>query len=1223
MKQNSDKPKGAAKKNTTRLTASKLSPKKIDSILKSKSKPTQSFSHSTIFNQEIIEASPIGTLIYQAESGICVYANPAIAKITGGSVEQLCKQNFRKIKSWKKSGMLSAAEKAIKTSKVQIIEVDSESTFGNNFWVSIVLKTFLNNGEKFLLAHITDISEREIFEKNLKLKEEAISKSISGMGMTDLSGNIIYANEALVKMWGCKSMNDLIGKNLTTVFHGDRIHKTVQALITKGFDSGEDIGKRMDGSLFDVEFSANIVFDDSGKPQCMFGSFIDISERKVSEKTLITEQQNLLEQTVNLQKSEANIRSVFDNSFTGFVLMDTDFKVKSFNTIIQKFLEKEFGTEIVIGKNILNFVTGFLNDKFQVELPETLKGNIFKIESNLCGISGMPHWYHIRLFPSLNLHKNIVGVVLAVSDINERKILENELRQSEEDYRKLFENHSAIKIILEAETGKIFDANYAASKFYGWSREELKNMNIRQINVDKTDEQLHKDLIESHNNSKYNIQVKHQLADGSVKDMEVLGNSVIMGGKKYIHSIIIDNTDRKLAEAKIREHDLEFKKLSDNVPDLLFQFSKRIDGSYFVPIASSGIKNIFGCNPEDVLDDFTPIGKVIHPDDLERVIRDIENSAKNLSYFSCEFRVQIPGKEIQWIYSKSSPEKLDDGTITWYGFNSDITKLKLTEEKILKINRLYEFISQVNYLILRAQSFENLYHEICDIAIIYGKFYMSWIGLVNDINDHVNAVAWAGHEDGYLKNAFIVSSENNPSGNGPTGKTVREGKIFICNDIENDPSMLPWRDNALKRGYQSSISIPIKVREKVFGVFIIYSNEKNFFTNIEEVELLEKVTQNISFALNTLKNIEDRKIAEKNILESEEKYRLLINTMNEGLLSVDNNDVIQYANNRMFQITGYRPSELVGKVAYKIFVDEEKTYFIKEKHNLRLEKKSDTYEIQLRKKNGELIWVSISGTPILDSAGNVVGSIGVHSDISERKAAEKHNKNITDDLIKRNKDLEQFTYIVSHNLRSPVANIKGFNEVLKTVELEQKDKDEMLNGIFTSVSKLDDVIQDLNHILQVKQIINEKKEKISFTELVNDIKFFMGLKIGENEVIIKSDFSEIDEMFTLKSYINSVFYNLISNSIKYRRINEDAVIDISSKKVDNKFFITFRDNGLGIDLVRNSDKIFGLYKRFHSHTEGKGMGLFMVKTQVETLGGKISVKSEVGKGTEFLIEFDL
>ena len=81
----------------------------------------------------------------------------------------------------------------------------------------------------------------------------------------------------------------------------------------------------------------------------------------------------------------------------------------------------------------------------------------------------------------------------------------------------------------------------------------------------------------------------------------------------------------------------------------------------------------------------------------------------------------------------------------------------------------------------------------------------------------------------------------------------------------------------------------------------------------------------------------------------------------------------------------------------------------------------------------------------------------------------------------------------------------------------------MLNGVFTSVNKLDDVIQDLNHILQLKQVINEKKEKISFTELVNDIKFFMGLKIGENEVIIKSDFSEIDEMFTLKSYINSVF----------------------------------------------------------------------------------------------------
>jgi signal transduction histidine kinase len=147
-----------------------------------------------------------------------------------------------------------------------------------------------------------------------------------------------------------------------------------------------------------------------------------------------------------------------------------------------------------------------------------------------------------------------------------------------------------------------------------------------------------------------------------------------------------DITEYKLAEEKIRAKDIQFRKLSANLPDLIYQFTRRPDGTYYVPIASEGIRNIFGCSPEDVLNDFTPIGKVIYPDDAARVIADIEYSAKNLTYFTCEFRVQIPGKEIQWILSRSTPEKLPDGSITWYGFNADITERKRAEEELYHLS---------------------------------------------------------------------------------------------------------------------------------------------------------------------------------------------------------------------------------------------------------------------------------------------------------------------------------------------------------------------------------------------------------------------------------------------------------------------------------------------------------------------------------------------------------
>ncbi|MCF8453595.1 MAG: PAS domain S-box protein [Pedobacter sp.] len=244
-----------------------------------------------------------------------------------------------------------------------------------------------------------------------------------------------------------------------------------------------------------------------------------------------------------------------------------------------------------------------------------------------------------------------------------------------------------------------------------------------------------------------------------------------------------------------------------------------------------------------------------------------------------------------------------------------------------------------------------------------------------------------------------------------------------------------------------------------------------------------------------------------------------------------------------------------------------------------------------------------------------------HQDISERKFAEFERSRVAKDLIQRNKDLEQFTYMVSHNLRAPVANILGLIGIRNTPGLSKEEQKDLDLGLLESVNKLDDIVKDLNQILQVRSTRSERNVEVEFSTLVEDIKISIKNLFELDVIEIEYDFSEINTFSTLKSYIHSIFYNLIYNSIKYRQPQIPCLIKIESHLVNKKIQLIFTDNGMGIDLEKQGDQVFGLYKRFHTHIEGKGMGLFMVKAQVEKLGGKISIRSEVNKGTEFKIEF--
>jgi PAS domain S-box-containing protein len=432
--------------------------------------------------------------------------------------------------------------------------------------------------------------------------------------------------------------------------------------------------------------------------------------------------------------------------------------------------------------------------------------------------------------------------------------------------------------------------------------------------------------------------------------------------------------------------------------------------------------------------------------------------------------------------------------------------------------------------------------------------------------------------------------------------------------------ILADRREKVQKHIQDAISKGIESNYKT--CFVIPNGETRWF-DIKYIPVKGEANQVLSLSL-AVNDITERKASEDKLKLFNERYELMTRATNDVLWDWDLvNDTI-YRSANYHQLFGYNASET--NVYIESLIDpihpDDKTKILQSV----LEKIQDPFatyweaEYRIFKNNGETAVVKDNGYIVRNEDKKPVRIVGAMHDITNSHAAELERERITRDLIRQNKDLEQFAYIVSHNLRAPVANIRGFAELMSTMSLTKEELDQILKGINVSVKNLDGVIQDLNTILQVKREVNEKREVVKFTRLVKDILIGINDQVKRERVKFNLDFAEISQVFSVKSYLHSIFYNLISNSIKYKRPDHLTVINIKSQILENKVVLTFEDNGLGIDLKSKGDQVFGLYKRFHHNMEGKGMGLFMVKTQVEAIGGKISIESEVNKGTKFSIE---
>ena len=223
------------------------------------------------------------------------------------------------------------------------------------------------------------------------------------------------------------------------------------------------------------------------------------------------------------------------------------------------------------------------------------------------------------------------------------------------------------------------------------------------------------------------------------------------------------------------------------------------------------------------------------------------------------------------------------------------------------------------------------------------------------------------------------------------------------------------------------------------------------------------------------------------------------------------------------------------------------------------------------------------------------------------------------ELIEHNNQLEQFAFIAAHNLRAPLTRVLGLANLIQMGETEA-DKQTALEKLISSTHDLDQVVKDLNAILNIKRHTGNFSE-VDLNESLTRTKRILEKEIEDTGTKIINNFSEADKVYAIGPYVESILYNLISNAIKYRDPQRSPYIAIKTTHEKEFVCLAVMDNGLGIDLKKYKQNIFSLYKRFHLHVEGKGLGLYLVKTQIEALGGRVDVRSEPNEGTTFQVYF--
>ncbi|MGL2967178.1 PAS domain S-box protein [Flavobacterium sp. XGLA_31] len=861
------------------------------------------------------------------------------------------------------------------------------------------------------------------------------------------------------------------------------------------------------------------------------------------------------------------------------------------------------------------------------------------------------------------------GFFAIIRDITQRKKIESTIKESEEKYRYLFNNNPAYIIIWDLETLAILEVNEAVLEKYGYTQEEWTSMTV----LDYRPEEEHHKIKEFARYMMENDEPiakrnwRHYKKTGEEMIMEITSHKIKYNNRNAILSLARDVTDQTIAEAKLMEREAQLDLFIEHSPASLAMLDT--DMRYIATsrrwITDYNLVNqeIIGKSHYEVFPEIGAEWKAIH----QRCLQGIVDKCEEDSFLRAD-------GSLEWLKWEIRPWYKATGEIGGVIMLTEVIteRKKATElfqkqfenspDIILYVNRFYK-IEAVNRGVSMAK--EDLIGLDC-ISVLpeesktiaeeaLQKCFAT--GENQEIENTLSNGNWVRSRfvpiltNGEVTHVMIFATDMTERKQAEIKLLQSEEKYRALTENISDAIVLVNEDFEIE--YQSKSAELIagyrfeeSQSKSVFG--FIYpddlSSAKAFFNQVlhspekpinNQFRVIHKSGHVIwveGTVLNLLNNenikgiiINYRDITNRKRYEEQQALMAsIVNSSDDAIISKSLEGIITSWNKGAEKVLGYTSDEIIGKhITVLIPLDyreEEKSIIDAMRRGVAVEH----YETRRMKKNGELIYVSLTISPIIDVNGTIIGASKIMRDISERKKFEDDLIHYNEELKKTNAELDRFVYSTSHDLRAPLKSMLGLINITKT-DIEEKAPSaensgliERLNMLNKSASKLDNFIEDiLNYSRNAR--LESVYEEIDFEDLVKEVK--ANLKFTDEKKIdftisVNSKQPFVSDYQRLAVVLN----NIISNAYKYSdTTKEKSFINVTFAADKTKATIIIEDNGVGIP-ESDQEKIFDMFYRSTTLSTGSGIGLYIVKETMHKLGGTIRVESEVGKGSKFYIE---